>query len=239
MKSTALLVCFFFGLGLRGQTEVDAVCHPKPIQLMILGDSHMVGYWGEYFHRKLHESGRFNIFNVAIGGAGSLHFTQRKLINHCCGYKIRRTWVGDVFEEKEEVRRIEMSSVGDKSGVGAYWNYRLDSMVAYWQPEIVLIALGSNRIDAHEELIELIRRPCPRSRILWLSPFNRLGLEVRLNSIRQCIEGNSYCTMVRMDDLAGHDTLLTFHLGSYAARKVAAKSAERVLPMLIDGLFIE
>ncbi len=235
MKPGALLVCLICCFSLKGQSEPEVICHPRPIQLMILGDSHMVGYWGEYFHRQLHESGRFNILNVAIGGAGSLHFTRKKLTNHCCGYKIRRTWVGDVFEEREHVRRIEMSSVGDQAGVGLDWNYRLDSMVAYWQPEIVLIALGSNRIDAHEDLIELIRRPSPQARIVWLSPFNRLGLEIRLKSIERCINGKSYCTMVRMDDLAGHDTLLTFHLGSYSAQKVAIKSVERVLPMLIDG----
>lgn len=236
MKSAAFLVCMICCLSLKGQSGEKVVCHPRPIPLMILGDSHMVGYWGEYFHRKLHETGRFNILNLAIGGAGSRHFIQKKLTNHCCGYKIRRTWVGDVFEAEDHVRRIEMSAVGDKSGVGAEWNYRLDSMVAYWQPEIVLIALGSNRIDAHEDLIELIRGACPKARIVWLSPFNRMGFEVRLNSIERCIKGKSYCTLVRMDDLAGHDTLLTFHLGSYSARKVGLKSAERVLPLLIDGV---
>lgn len=72
--------------------------------VLLLGDSHLKGYFGEYSQRELYETRKYNILSVAIRGVGLLSFTI-SLQNTCCGYKVRMTCAGDSI--KKDVPYIE------------------------------------------------------------------------------------------------------------------------------------
>src|SRR5689334_16213018 len=94
--------------------------------VLILGDSHFVGHFGEYVHKNLHETNKYDILSVAISGAGSKHFTLT-LKNFCCGYKIRYSCAGLPPEEtkKSEVIILEKSSAGTNGIIGKSWKGKL------------------------------------------------------------------------------------------------------------------
>ena len=204
----------------------------KTLHILMLGDSHMVGYFGEHLQRYLHQKGRFHILSVAIGGAGSYTFTKPVLTNTCCGYRIRRTWADDSIGYNSPVRMVAGTLKADQKPLGSTWNKNLDSLLNYWQPDLVVIELGNNRIDNHLGLIQKIRKYRPHSAIFWVSPFLRSGLLSRVSGIQKVLYQVPNALMVPAWDLAGHDTLGSFHMPSAKARKASERLAARICDSL-------
>lgn len=198
----------------------------------MLGDSHMVGYFGEHLQRHLHQLGSFHILSVAIGGAGSQTFAVSELKNACCGYRIRRTWADDSIGYSSEIRVVDGLPRANFKAIGRTWSRNLDSLMVYWQPNIVVVELGNNRIDNHAGLLQKIRKYKPYIPIYWLSPFLRSGLQSRIASIQRVLAKDENALMVPAWDLAGHDTLSTFHMSSIRARRVTERLAQRIYDTL-------
>lgn len=160
----------------------------EPIrQMLILGDSHLNGDFGEYLHKKLHLSQRFDITSIAIGGAGSRHFTMT-MKNHCCGYKIRETCYGEEIPSKQRIRTLEKQSTGTNEIVGKKYNGQLKNALYYLKPQVVVIALGNNYVNDHQNLINIIRSQCANAYIIWVGPMLRSNLEPRMNAINQVVK---------------------------------------------------
>src|SRR5687768_5250910 len=102
LPKAILFIACFFAIQL-------AYTYTEPRSILVLGDSHMKGYFGEFFHKKLHSSGRFFILNVAIGGAGTKTFTHDQLRSTCCGYRVRYTCPESKLKEKEWIPVLESS----------------------------------------------------------------------------------------------------------------------------------
>jgi len=204
----------------------------KAIHVLMLGDSHMVGYFGEHLQRYLHQKGSFHILSVAIGGAGSYTFVAPVLKNNCCGFRIRRTWADDSIGFNSPIRVVSGSLVASKKDIGASWSRNLDSLLSYWQPDLIVVELGNNRIDNHLGLIQKIRANRPNSLIYWVSPFLRPNLSARVAGIQSALKQDRNALLIKAWDLAGHDTLSSFHMSSAKARKASERLASRICDTL-------
>jgi hypothetical protein len=218
-----------------GVSTLCSAQNSKPMHVLMLGDSHMVGYFGEHLQRYLHQKGSFHILSVAIGGAGSYTFTSPVLTNSCCGFRIRRTWADDSIGYHSPIRIVSGSLKVDQKPIGSTWSRNLDSLLNYWQPDLLVIELGNNRIDNHLGLIQKIRKYRPYSPIFWVSPFLRSGLIARVSGIQKVLLKDPNARLIPAWDLAGHDTLSSFHMPSAKARKASERLAARICDSLKAG----
>jgi len=205
--------------------------------VLILGDSHFVGHFGEYVHKNLHETNKYDIFSVAISGAGSKHFTLT-LKNFCCGYKIRYSCAGEtsIDDKKSSVLILEKSSSGTNGLIGKTWKGKLAEMMKYWMPDIVVFSLGSNNVNSHQALVDIIRAYQPAIPIIWIGPFKRKGNADRYKLIEKTIKENENIHLVRSDDILGHDTITMAHYYGKTAQKWANKVTDRMSPILEEIL---
>ncbi len=201
--------------------------------VLILGDSHFVGHFGEYVHKNLHETNKYDILSIAISGAGSKHFTLT-LKNFCCGYKIRYSCAGLPIEEnkKNEVQIIEKSSTGTNTLIGKSWKGKLPSIIDSWKPDIVVFSLGSNNVNSHQALVDIIRTYQNEIPIVWIGPFKRKGNSERYKLIEKTISENANMHLVRSDDILGHDTITMAHYYGKTAQKWANKVTDRMKPIM-------
>lgn len=195
-------------------------------QILILGDSHLNGEFGEQMHRKLAELKAFDVYSISIGGAGSKHFTL-PLRNHCCGYKIRESCHDEVIPVKQKVRTIEKNIVGNNEMVAKMYNGQLNKVLEYIAPKLVLIALGNNYVNDHQNLVNIIRLQAPDAKIIWIGPVLRSNMEPRLKAIDKVVAQNNIL-FIRSDDLVGHDTITSTHFYGKTAQNWAGKIVERL-----------
>lgn len=224
MKKSALLTLLLCSI----LTVIRA--QPRIRQMLILGDSHLNGEFGEYLQKKLHDSKNFDIYSIAIGGAGSRHFTMT-LRNHCCGYRIRESCYGETYGPKDRIRTLEKASTGTNELVAKAHKGQLKNVLAYLNPDIVVIALGNNYVNDHQTLVNLIKAQSAGTQIIWVGPMLRMNLSQRMAAIQQVVKKNSLF-LVRSDDILGSDTLTSGHFYGKTAQNWANKVAERMTPAL-------
>ena len=219
MKTLTLLFFLFF----IGQ---QSIAQPRIQQMLILGDSHLNGEFGEYLHKKLQSTKKYDIYSIAIGGAGSRHFTMT-MRNHCCGYKIRESCYGEEYLPKQKVRTIESFPSGNNEMVGKEFNGQLKNVLSYVRPDIVVIALGNNYVNDHQTLVNMIKAQSKDIQIVWVGPLLRSNMEPRMAAIEQVVKKNNLF-FVRSDDILGSDTLSSGHFYGKVAQNWAYKIAERM-----------
>lgn len=209
-----------FSEKLQGLEEEEYVNNTQNV--LILGDSHMVGDFGEYLHREVHELGKYNVTSIGIGGAGSYHFTVR-MRGFCCGYKIRETCWFDSIPERSKIPVIEEGFGASNGIVGKFFKGNLSNVISHYDPEIVIIALGSNYTNAHEELIDIIRKDRSDREVIWVGPMLRSNIQMRLYAIKQVIKKYPDIKFVGSEDIVGHDTITSAHYAGTSAKKWAQK----------------
>ncbi|HEY8365592.1 MAG TPA: hypothetical protein VIL57_00455 [Bacteroidia bacterium] len=229
LKGAQKVVIFLILLGISFITYSQDTTQ-KSKSILILGDSHLVGDFGEYLHRYLYKMDKYDITSIAIGGAGSVHFTMT-MKNFCCGYKIRVSKKGEVVGEKERFRTLEIQRVLTNEVVYKEYDGKLSKLVAAEKPDIVLIALGSNYVNAHQDLINIIQSNSADSKIIWIGPFLRENFQARIDAILK-ITNKYKIPLVRSDDIIGNDTLTTTHFYGKTASNWALKVTERLKPHL-------
>ena len=205
--------------------------------VLILGDSHFVGHFGEYVHENLHEINKYDVLSVAISGAGSKHFTLT-LKNFCCGYKIRYSCAGEGQEDDKNagVVVLEKSSSGTNAVIGKTWKGKLPLLLTYWMPDLVIFSLGSNNVNSHQDLVDIVRSYQSAIPIIWIGPFKRKGNTERYKLIEKTMKDNENIHLVRSDDILGHDTITMAHYYGKTAQKWANKVTERMKPILTQVL---
>lgn len=223
-----LLACIHFYMNVLGAVNT---------RILVLGDSHINGWYGGHLHRYLHLHRKAEIFSIGIGGAGSIHYTF-PLRNFCCGYTVRHTLPADSLPVGTLPAKKEGKAVADQALILPNYGGRLDSLVAVFQPHVVVVFLGSNQANDHEGFLRLVRKRRPHVPVIWLGPFRRLGLDTRLLGIQKAVKKFSEVYFIPTHDLAGHDTLTMFHLTGRQAEKVAKKVHDRMSPVL-DSLLMK
>ncbi len=202
--------------------------------VLILGDSHFVGTFGEHVHKNLHATNKYDVLSIAISGAGSKHFTLT-LKNFCCGYKIRYSCAGlGENNEGSEVEILEKSSSGTNGLVGKTWKGKLPALMSYWMPDLVIFSLGSNNVNSHQDLVDIVRAYYEALPIIWIGPFKRKGNDDRYKLIEKTVKANDNMHLVRSDDILGHDTITMMHYYGKTAQKWANKVTERMNPILLE-----
>ncbi|MBC8043085.1 MAG: hypothetical protein IAF08_06540 [Rhizobacter sp.] len=200
---------------------------PAPAKrLLILGDSHLMGDFGEFLHRRLHESGKYDVLSIAICGAGSYQFAH-PFENDICGYKIRESKAGEVLI-KNKVRVLEISRTKSKGAIGKDYGGSTAAVLQKWKPDAVIVSLGANFINAHQPLVDILKGYNPAMRFVWVSPFLRENFAARLQAIKKVIKDNPHGVLVRSDDIMGSDTLSgPNHFTGSDAKVWANKIAQR------------
>ncbi len=205
-------------------------------RILILGDSHLVGNFGEMLHKGLHESGKFDILSIAIGGAGSRNFTMT-MRNNCCGYIIRQSFYNELLKPEQKVRRMESNSNSSGEIVGKLYKGKLENVLLQFEPHIVVIALGHNNINDHQNLVNTIISQNKHTQIIWIAPLRNRNTRRQLNEIRKVtVDNNIY--LVRSDDILGNDTAQSIHFSGKTAQHWAQTVIERMQPMLSENYSI-
>lgn len=194
--------------------------------IVILGDSHLVGDFGEYLHLGLHEKYNCDITSIAIAGAGSLHYVLT-MTNFCCGYKIRQSCATDSLCYGK-INVIESKGYGDSSVVAPQYDGKLKKFLAAVNPDLVIFSLGSNYSNAHQELVEIVRKYNRTVPIIWIGPFMRANFTMRINLILPVVKYNKNIYLIRSDDILGNDTIMMHHFEGNTAKKWANKIVERM-----------
>lgn len=205
----------------------DSLTTPK---MLILGDSHLVGDFGEYLHRQMYRLDKFDITSIAIGGAGTVHFTMT-MKNFCCGYKIRVSNKGEIVSDKSKFRLLEKQGVYTNEIVYKEYEGKLSKYLEINSPNIIILALGSNYVNAHYDLVDIIKKSSPDTKIIWVGPFLRENFQARIDPIVK-VTGKYKIPLVRSDDIVGNDTLRTAHFYGRTASNWASKVSERLKPYL-------
>lgn len=216
--------------------SVHCMMYGQVKNILVLGDSHLKGYFGEFLHKKLHETGKYDVLSIGIGGAGSKNFVL-PLQNVCCGYKVRLTCAGDSISEKKSIPYIEKAESSTKGIILKRFGGRLSHVLEIWRPDAVIIALGSNYVNAHDELISILEDYNPDLFYVWVGPFKRRNVAIRYAAIEKTIRENPQGILIRSDDIIGHDTLSSAHFTGASARRWAYEVMNRFEPILTDRLY--
>jgi hypothetical protein len=200
-------------------------------RLLMLGDSHLMGPFGEHLQRAIHNTGFFDILSISLAGAGSKTFTY-KMTNSCCGYAIRESIHDEVIPKNKKIRYLEYNAVQSDDVVSKKHDGRLSKILADFKPDIVLIALGNNFVNDHQGLIDIIRSYSVDTEIVWVGPMRRTKLGMRVKAIQNAVDKNDIY-FVRSDDVVGHDTITTTHFYGNEARVWANTIFSRIEPLLI------
>ena len=199
-------------------------------RILMLGDSHLMGPFGEHLQRFIHESGFFDILSISIAGAGSATFVY-PLRNNCCGYAIRESLHDEKIPSNQNIRYLEYNSGISGDIVGKKYNGRLSNVLLEIEPDIIIIALGSNYSNDHQGLINILKKNAPMAQIVWIGPMKRKQISMRIKAIQQAVERNEIF-FVRSDDVIGSDTISTGHFYGIEAKRWANTIFERIKPLL-------
>ena len=192
----------------------------------------MKGYFGEFFHKKLHSEGRFFILNVAIGGAGTKTFTHDQLRSTCCGYRVRYTCPESKLKEKEWIPCLESSEDSEDRLICKVYGSTLALLLQKFKPDLVIIALGSNYYNAHGELLRIIETYKINIPFVWVGPYNRVNADLRYDAIYDALAYRNNGILVRSDDILGSDTLTQKHFVGKTAKMWAHTVVDRMMPFI-------
>lgn len=223
-KTILFIACFFAIQFVYSYTE--------PRSILVLGDSHMKGYFGEFFHKKLHSEGRFFILNVAIGGAGTKTFTHDQLRSTCCGYRVRYTCPESKLKEKEWIPVMESSEDSEDRLICKVYGSTLSLLLQKFKPDVIIIALGSNYYNAHGELLRIVESYKINIPFVWVGPYNRVNADLRYTAIETALQNRNNGILVRSDDILGSDTITQKHFVGRTAKYWAHTVVERMMPFI-------
>lgn len=214
----------------------EASAYTEPKSILVLGDSHMKGYFGEFFHKKLHSEGRYFILNIAIGGAGTKTFTHDQLRSTCCGYRVRYTCPESKLKEKDWIPVLESSEDAEDRTICKVYGSTLLMVLQKFKPDLVIIALGSNYYNAHGELLRILETYKYNIPFVWVGPYNRVNADIRYDAIYDALAYRPNGILVRSDDILGSDTLTQKHFVGKTAKMWAHTVVERMKPFIDSTL---
>src|SRR5574338_280593 len=123
MNKSSLILLFMFVFSVLKPGCV--IAQPR---VLVLGDSHMVGQFGEAFHRKMLGFHRYEILSVSIGGSGSANFLL-PLYNFCCGFVVRHICPEDSLDKHGKTYWNEGTYVLTNERILSEYHSRLDSVL--------------------------------------------------------------------------------------------------------------
>ncbi len=226
--SVLFLLCLSLIVHANAADKQDSVLYVR--RILIVGDSHLMGYFGESLQQTLHNNGHFDILSIAIGGAGSRNFIMT-MRNNCCGYKIRESFFYETFEPKQRIRTLEWCNYLSGEIVGKIYRGQLSNVLLQFDPHIVIIALGHNFINDHQNLVNILLNYNKNLKIVWVGPFLNREISQQMYAINKLVQQNKLF-LVRSDDIIGSDTASCAHYFGKAVDRWTAKVVERMVSVL-------
>lgn len=128
--------------------------------ILLLGDSHTYGQFGQRLHERLAALGTHAVYSQAAGGATTETYLEAQP-EATVGYRMRESARGEVVPRE--------TAHGLRGPLGS-----LDALLAKHDPEIVVVALGTNRprapvTESSETFLQRILRARVR-RVFWIGP---------------------------------------------------------------------
>ncbi len=230
-----LISSFFISSTVYTQTSIKSI--------LILGDSNLKGNFGEFLQKKIHESGKYDVLSIAIGGAGSKTFLP-PMKNQCCGYRVRQTCAGValVKSKKTKETKVPILERAEKptSGIVMKWyGGNLLSIMNVWKTDVVILVLGTNFLNAHEELLNMIKSYNENIPIIWIGPFDKSNSVGRYTLIEKALKDKSNCLLVKSDSIVNKLGIVPTHFYGTTAKQVAEAIFIQFKPFLNTSLTIE
>ncbi len=204
--------------------------------ILILGDSFLKGHFGEYLHKKMHEQGKYTILSIAIGGAGSKTFLP-PMQNKCCGYRIRKTNAGDslLLNKKSKTIKVPVLESGEKPTAGfvmKMYQGKLTLLLEDFKPDAVMLVLGENYLNAHDELLKMIDSYHKNIPLVWIGPFDKNNSGKRYLLIEEALKNRQNSLLVRSFELVGKLKITATHFYGIQAKKIVEGIYEQFSPFL-------
>lgn len=139
--------------------SVASATERKPT-ILILGDSHAFGPFGRTLHELLATVGDRVVFEAACGATTEMFLFPYP--ESVCGYRVHETRNGET-PPRQVVSTWHLSKI-----------HNLDWMLKHYEPEVVVVALGTNYPrapvpDATQSFMKaLCKQKCPR--VFWIGP---------------------------------------------------------------------
>lgn len=133
------------------QAKVERSISSTTPTILLLGDSNMVGSFGDELHGAITKWNEADVLSIAIGG-GNPSYYNNTMSNKCCGYKVR-------FSEKGAKTFQIIAKSGTKNNAQVLPDYSgsLNAVLKKKKPSLVVIALGSNA-DSLKNYIALLKK---------------------------------------------------------------------------------
>jgi len=219
MRFLFLFIILFFKVTLftNAQTSINSI--------LILGDSYLKGHFGAFLQKEIHENGKYDVLSIAIGGAGSKTFLP-PMQNSCCGYRVRQSCAGINLVKTKKITEVkipllERAEKPTKRVVMDLYGGDLLSVMNVYKPLAVILVLGTNKLNAHEELLTLIKSYDNNIPIVWIGPFNKKSSKGRYTLIKKALKNQSNCMLVHSDSLVKKLGLSPTHFYGTNAKKLA------------------
>jgi hypothetical protein len=205
-------------------------CQDSIKNVLIIGDSHLKGHFGEHLHRTLNDKKTYDVMSIAIGGAGSQTFFP-KMQNLCCGYRVRESCAGTVIPEKGNVPVLERA---EKPTGYILKNYSasLKNVLCGWQPDAIIIVLGSNWLNAHQQLLDTIKTFDSLTPVIWVGPFDKREKDGRYTAIETAMKNYRQATLIKGCELLGTKVEKVTHFSGKKAKTLASSIIEKSEPFI-------
>jgi hypothetical protein len=162
-------------------TDAGAPAPERAPTILLIGDSHTYGAFGQRLHELLAGIGRYAVVSEAAGGATTETYLQERP-EAVVGYRVRESAAGE-GGPRETVSRVRSPM------------HPLDGLLAAHDPEVVVVALGTNHprvpvTQSCEAFMQHLMRDRPKRRVFWIGP-PAVGADrsaARVTSIRAALE---------------------------------------------------
>lgn len=145
-----------------GQRSISSV---TPM-ILVIGDSNLVGSFGDTLHKEIASWKEADVISIAIGG-GNASYYNRTMKNLCCGFKVRSS-----SKNNTTVNAISSSGKKTSAVILPEYNGNLFALIDQKKPVMIVIALGSNADSNvnHNTLVNKINKYNPDLPIYWIGP---------------------------------------------------------------------
>lgn len=135
--------------------------------ILILGDSNLVGSFGDELHGAIQKWEEADVLSIAIGGGNPTYYNQT-MINKCCGYKVRFSAKGG------KIKILEKSGTKNNAKILPEYGSSVATILKQKKPSMIVIALGSNA-DALKNYSSLLKKMNDYDQdvpVYWIGPPN-------------------------------------------------------------------
>jgi hypothetical protein len=196
--------------------------------ILVIGDSHTYGAFGHRLHERLAAIGGHAVISEAAGGATTETYLEERP-EALVGYRVRESARGEhVPRERVDRLRSPMDS--------------LAVLLARHEPEIVVVALGTNRPHAPvgascDTFMQHLVHGWPKRRVFWIGPaaIGHDRSETVVASLRGCVEKVAGATFIDSTTFNASSPLPADnpHFGPADARRWADTAFEQIGPRIL------